>query len=265
MPLLTLTADQTTAAMASGSSDLKWILADCEVSNEVQAVLFHLGFTKIRVFAGLGETRAEVKEAIKADAGLDPADGPAVRVQVAYVLSAWDATRLTAQKEMQAKAEHKAAEIVKPIANQELAALRTAFETRFFKLESKEVPSKSYLGLKQEEIDENEPRAESLKEVSSREDHESSFLTADISVDGIVKVKKGVKDGSLPNSSEELRLKHKLAGHCWLFLQLKHTNRAWLLDVDVRTFPVFSDLWAATSTASRSPRLRASRIMLLGR
>ena len=56
--------------------------------------------------------------------GLDPADGPGIRVQVAYLLSAWDATRLTAQKELQSKAEHKAAEIAKPIATQELAALR---------------------------------------------------------------------------------------------------------------------------------------------
>ena len=43
------------------------------------------------------------------------------------------------------------------MANQELTALRQAFETRYFLLESREVPSKPYLGFKQEEIDENEP------------------------------------------------------------------------------------------------------------
>ena len=67
MPLMNLDAPQTEAAMASGASDLKWLMSDCEVPEAVQAVAFHLGFTKVRLFAGLGETRTEVKEAIKAE------------------------------------------------------------------------------------------------------------------------------------------------------------------------------------------------------
>ena len=241
MPLLALSEDQVITAMNSGASDLKWLLADCDVGNDAQAVLFHLGFTKIRVFVGLGETRAEVKEAIKSDMGLDPAEGAGARVSIACLLSAWDAARLTATQELKAKAEHKASEVARPVAQQELTALRLAFETRYYKLDPREIPSKSYLGLKQEEIDENEPRAETLKEVTSREDHESSYLTADISADGQIKVKKGVKDGSMPSNSEELRAKHKLIGNCWLFLKLRHTNRPWLSDVDERTFVLVSD------------------------
>jgi hypothetical protein len=103
------------------------------------------------------------------------------------------------------------------------------------------VPSKSYLGLKQEEIDENEPRAETLKNVTSREDQESTYLTADVSPEGLVKIKKGIRDGKLPTNSEELRAKHKLVGHCWLFLKLKHTNRVWLSDLDERSFVHLSD------------------------
>ena len=45
----------------------------------------------------------------------------------------------------------------------------------------------------------------------------------------------------MPRTTEELRLRHRIIGHAWLFLKMKHTNRQWLSDLDIRTFPIFSD------------------------
>ena len=42
-----LTADEATAAMLRGSSDVKFILADNNGEVDIQAVLFHLGFSTL--------------------------------------------------------------------------------------------------------------------------------------------------------------------------------------------------------------------------
>ena len=206
MPLQIISADERAAAIGSASSDLKWVLADNEVSEEVQGVLYHVGVNRLKIFSGLGENRTEVREALKSVLGIDSADGAIARIQVALVLAAWDASRSLITQDLKDRAEHRSSDQPRPVHHQELVALRSAFEVKFYKLDNREVPSKSYLGSKQEEIEEGEPRAESLRDVSSREDHESSYLTADISTDGIVKVKKGVKEGLLPTNSEDCLL-----------------------------------------------------------
>ena len=225
----------------AASSELKWLMSDNEVPLEVQSVLYHLGFTKIKVFIGIGESRQEVRTVLANDVGLDPAADIPSRVAVAMVLAAWEAARSQVQREQLQKAEAKAAHVPTPVGSVDHQAMRAAYELRFGRLDNQEVPSRSYLGTKQEEIEENEPRAESLKEVASREDAEVEFLTADIGSDGQIKVRRGHKDGKMPANAEELRLRHKIVGHAWLFLRTKHTNRGWLADLDDRSFPKVSD------------------------
>ena len=70
MPLVHLSAEDKSKAMESASSDLKWLLADNDVSEDIQAVLFHVGVRHMKIFSGLGESRAEVRTALKADIGL---------------------------------------------------------------------------------------------------------------------------------------------------------------------------------------------------
>ena len=151
MPIAAISADDQAAAVAAADSDLKWLLSDNGVKIEVQAALFRAGFSKLKVFVGIGETRIESRDALRTDLGLDPADGVDSRSQVAMVLAAWDAARATLTHELKAKAEYKAAEIARPVPLQELSILRAAFEARWYVLDSRLVPSKSYLGTKQEE------------------------------------------------------------------------------------------------------------------
>ena len=73
MPLPVLSAEEVTAAMGAGESDLKWMLSKAEVPLPVQAVTFHFGFISLRMFIGIGESRTEVKASLLADWGLDPA------------------------------------------------------------------------------------------------------------------------------------------------------------------------------------------------
>ena len=70
MPLLALTDVQAERALEQADSDLKYLLSEVGVEEEVQAVLFRQGFTTLRLFSGIDETRTEVSAAIMAETGL---------------------------------------------------------------------------------------------------------------------------------------------------------------------------------------------------
>eukprot|EP00973_Karenia_brevis_P054278 7541864-Karenia_brevis.AAC.1 len=80
--------------MMKGKADLKWILADNEVTEDVQAVIYEYGFCKLSTFLGLGETRNEVRETLKTEFNIDVADSLAMRAEVAKLLASWDAARI---------------------------------------------------------------------------------------------------------------------------------------------------------------------------
>eukprot|EP00973_Karenia_brevis_P003208 442584-Karenia_brevis.AAC.1 len=62
MPLQTLEPEAQTEASEKARADLRFVMKDNEVSEEVQAVLYASGFDTLKSFVGLGETRSEVKE-----------------------------------------------------------------------------------------------------------------------------------------------------------------------------------------------------------
>jgi len=117
MPIQNLAPEVLQAAVGSAASDLKWLLSDNNVKIEVQAALFVAGFNQVKIFAGLGETRVEVRDAIKNDIGLNPDDGLDSRAQMAMLLAAWDAARATVSQELKARAEYKACELARPVPN----------------------------------------------------------------------------------------------------------------------------------------------------
>ena len=236
MPVIVVSDVDAQKAVDEAPTDLAWILSDCEVNVHLQGVIIHSGFDRIKRFIGLGETRAEVKGALLSHLGLDPAESLAMRVQVASILSAWETAKDHITKESSAKMEAKAAGCVRPVGQTEHQAMRKSYEAQWGKLRNDECPSRSYLGYKNDEVEENEPKAESLKEVHAKDEPEQDFLSTAISVDGQIKVRKGSMTSKEPDDPEQLRAKWKLISACWLFLKLKHTNRAWLSDLSPKVF-----------------------------
>ena len=236
MPLAVLTAEEKKAASKAGASDLKWLLAENNVGIDIQEVLFHFGFTSIRMFMGLGDTRAEVKETMKDQFGVAVGDGLAQRQQVAAVQAAWDAASAFVAREATAKADARAGRYARPIAMTDQQAMQDAFEKEFGEMPWSMVPSKTYLGLKSEDVEDNEIRVEELAAVSSKDDAEDDLLHSGLDDQGRVVVRKGAKNGKPPKNSEELRSKMDLMSNCWLFLKTKHSNRPWLADLDDKVF-----------------------------
>ena len=243
MPLLLIGAEEARTVQSKAQSDLRWLLSDNEVNEDVQTALFHSGFQRLKIFRGIGEERTEVRDALKDTIGLDSADGVVPRQQVAAVLAAWDSSRNMIKKEEDAKVEARLSKIPRPVSAVDHMAMRAAYEALYGKLQGHEVPAKGYIGVKQEDVDDDEPKAERLSEVASKEDGEEQYLTADIdlSAGGAVKIKKGTRDGRMPTSPEHLRAKLRLVGNVWCFLRTRHTTTRWLKDITPRTFDLYAD------------------------
>ncbi len=93
MPLQVLNPAEVAQAFLSASSDIKYHFAEVGVDQALQAVLFHNGFTSMRLFRGIDDSRAEVKECLKNEFGLDHATSLQTRKQVAVLLAAWESCR----------------------------------------------------------------------------------------------------------------------------------------------------------------------------
>eukprot|EP00973_Karenia_brevis_P036282 5004906-Karenia_brevis.AAC.1 len=123
-------------------------MADNEVSEDIQAVLFAGGFDRLSTFTGLGETRAEVRDTLRDDFSIDASESLSFRVQVARLLATWDAARLQVTKEESAKADARASQVDRPAPTMEHTFMRTSFEKIYGKLLQDETPSRQYIGLK---------------------------------------------------------------------------------------------------------------------
>ena len=243
MPLKVLSEPAKKEAQEQVDSDLKWLLSENGVSVEAQLVLFHFGLKKLRLFAGLADDKTDLRNMLKDQFGVDPDTSIQERLVVATVVVAWQAAQNYIVEDDKKKAEARASKIPKALTPVEHQAMRKAFEAQWGSLQKWEVPSKSYLGLKQEDIEDDEPKAEKLTEVFSKDDSEDLHLTADVDIasGGLIKIKKGAQHGVMPQDPEELRVKLRIMGNAWLFLKTKHTNRAWLKDLDKDVWVSYAD------------------------
>ena len=120
--------------------------------------------------------------------------------------------------------------------------MKAAWVAEYGPLENKFCPSKHLVGLKLEQVEENEPRPELLRDVSSREDAEASYVGANVDDRGVVRIQRAVTPSSrAPKDPEELRIRHRILGNTWVFCKYKHGTRSWLTGFHPGVLPSFSD------------------------
>eukprot|EP00973_Karenia_brevis_P050610 7026708-Karenia_brevis.AAC.1 len=95
------------------------------------------------------------------------------------------------------------------------------------------------------DIEEDEPRAERLSEISAVSDQHEDFLTTTLDADGAVKIKKSAKDSSMPKNPEQLRAKLRLMGNMWSFLYLRF-RKTWLDGINPEVFRKYADFLLGT-------------------
>jgi hypothetical protein len=176
---------------------------------------------------------ADLKTVLAREFSLDHAADLATRVKVSRLVVAWTNASARVSKAAEVEGELEAQRLTKPLHVSDYTAMRAAFEQRWWVLEDKQVPSRSYLEKKLEYIERDEPRAEPLSEVTNREEgDEPEVLQPVWDTQGQLRVKRGVPTVPLPQNPEQLRRRVVLMGTAWLFCGVKHTNRAWLKDLN---------------------------------
>ena len=120
--------------------------------------------------------------------------------------------------------------------------MRMAVEKLYGKLKDKELPSKTFLAQKLEQVEENAPQAEDLRDVTSLEDAGMEAYNAFIDPSTFtLRIKPGRTATTSPATPEELRMRHRRLGFVWEMVKSKHLSWSWLPDRCVDAFRELSD------------------------
>ena len=121
-------------------------------------------------FAGIEESKGEVRKMLASLLPLDYAASAENCKQMALLLSTWDAARLQPSIHEKNKADSKLGVQARLVQSTEQASMTAAVEPWHGRLSDSELPSKSLLATKLEQVEENAPYPEDLRDVTSVED-----------------------------------------------------------------------------------------------
>ena len=120
--------------------------------------------------------------------------------------------------------------------------MKAAVEVPHGRLSDRELPSKSLVAQKLEQVEDNAPCAEDMRDVTSLEDAESEAYNAIIDPStAVLRIKPGKTTTTPPGTPEELRLRHRRIGLAWEMVRARHSTRSWLPDRCVDAYRRLSD------------------------
>lgn len=235
------------AYIADLDVDLTYIWSQSNVPLTLQYQLGQASFDTLRKFSSLEDDRAKVRAAVALDFGLDtnaaPPAGPAARVTLAAIVSAWEVAREQLTREVQLRAESKALNLRRPVGATDRVAMRRALEARHGKRAPHELPSVDYLSTKMEELEAGEPQASQLDEITSAEDHEDHSLSTMVDITGNIKVIKKRQKTQPPTGPESFRARLKIECHTWMMLAMRHPNVAYLQGLERETWMIYVEFF----------------------
>lgn len=229
------------AAMKLGSSELKYLLARENVSENSQALFFRAGIVSVARFGNICQTEIEMAAVIKADVGLDPTASLAIRSEVAGIICAFVAAKARSAEAAKVHGEMEAKKLQKPLMNSEYLLMKAGWEKLHGGLEDWETPARIYLERRIAELEGGELRAEDLKSVLNREQDGEETLQPTWDLSGEVRLKRTTGNIEEPQNPEELRRRLSVMFVGLGFIGLQHTNRAELQGIG----PSFVHTYAA--------------------
>jgi hypothetical protein len=226
---------------AKAGSDLKFLLDREGVQEITQSRLFYIGVLTVRHFASFVEDKTELRKTLKQSFDMDPDTGDIwVRVHISKVLVAWDAARARATKLADAEGDAEARGVPKDVSSSDYHSMRATFEARYWEVTDRELPGRSYLERKLDEVEKAEVRAELLSEVVSKDEDEPDTLKTTWSLGGELKVVKSSSKVALPGDTEALRRRLTLLGTAWMFVASHQTSRAYLKGITPQLFQEYT-------------------------
>lgn len=228
-------------------SDLAFIWGEARVPIEQQYDLTAAGYPTVRSFAGYDESRIAVRAALALEFALDVGaaapDGPLARKALAAMVASWEIAREQLTREGQLRAESKVLRITRPISTQDKIGMRRAVEGRFGKIPAREIPSSDYISVKLEELENNEPLATPLDEVTSQVDVETAEVTANLDLTGKVQILRKRVKSVLPATPEAFRQRLRVERNVWLFMASKFNNKPWLQGLTPSHWDTWTDFF----------------------
>ena len=206
-----------------------------QVDEDTQAKFFHIGVTTVEQFAVIAKDQADLEALLKENFELDAKDLPS-RVRAGRVTVAWIAAKARAGKQADLDGECEARKVPKDIGTSDVSAMRKAFEKAWWELEDSQVPAKTYLEKKLDEVEKDELRAELLTEVLTvPEDDPDTLKTIWTTSNELKAVKVGARV-SLPRDPEEFRRRITVLGTAWMFVSFQQTHKDYLKGLTPQTF-----------------------------
>ena len=232
---IALTPTEKADALLLGGADLVFLLTKKLVDEDTQAKFFHIGVTTVEQFSVIAKDQADLEGLLKDNFELDPKDLPS-RIRAGRVTVAWMAAKARTTKQADLDGECEARKVPKDIGSSDVAAMRRSFEKAWWELEDSQVPAKTYLEKKLDEVERDELRAELLTEVLTvPEDDPDTLKTIWTNTNELKAVKVGARV-SLPRDPEEFRRRITVLGSAWMFVAYQQTHKLYLKGLSPQTF-----------------------------
>ena len=227
--------------LAKGASELRFLLTQHKVADDIQGELYANGVDTVAKFAAAASDEADLKKMLKDSFSIDPTESLKLRAQAAGVVVAWKTAISRVERQAEAEATHEVRDIAKPIPSTDYIAMRQAFAAKFGELEDKHIPAKEFIEKKLGELESGEFRAEPLTEIISRDEVDPDTLLPHWDPKGTLSLKKGGSKTAMPSGPEQLRLRLTVLQNTLIMIQRKHPSRRELEDVNFALFEKYKD------------------------
>ena len=242
-------AEKIAFVQAKMDPDLAYILNDIGVSVDIQHGLATEGYTSARRLAAIEDTAPAARAAFKQTLSLDSDARGGDRLALALMVDAWNICRVTAEKDIQARAEarvHGAASQML-VSTTDHSAMRRAVERprdttgSTFYLPEDEVPATQFLTDKLTEVEQNDPQATPLDEIVNIEVKTDIDFTPVFDRGGALRTVRKRAKVDTPATPEAYRKRMRIEANLWLMVASKCRNKQWLVGLREQTFTDFVD------------------------
>jgi hypothetical protein len=241
MAAIVITAQQETEAFNNAGSDLIFLMNREGVDRDIQAKLYHIGVISIKGFAALVDDKVELRKVLKGNFELDAEANLLDRVKCSRVLVAWDSAKARSVKLAEAEGDAEARGLPKEISSNDGQIMRLTFEMKYGDLSEREVPGRSYLERKLDEVEKSDFRAESLTEVISKEEDEPGSINPVWAANGQLTAMKVSTKVNLPADTEGFRKRLALLGTAWCFVATHQAGRGILRGITPALFKEYTE------------------------
>ena len=155
-------------------------------------------------------------------------------------------------------AEFTAKRLTRPLKSSDYASMQAGWENRWWKLDDKHIPARSYLEERCDELEGGDFHVESLTKVISREEDSEPSVQTFFDGTGKLQIKKCSTEVALPTTPEQLRYRVKLCSTGIQMIGIEHSNQtSHLKTSNYLSFLLGEFVWGLTGKASEGLRVSA--------